>query len=59
MPKRKKSKSKKSSNTLTYVVWALAFIATVLRSLIVGYYIGHDSVKKAIIKKERIKEKKD
>ncbi len=58
MPKRKKSKSKKSSNTLTHVAWVLAFIATVLSSFIAGYYIGHDSTKKEIIKKERIKEKK-
>jgi len=58
MPKRKKRRSKKSSNTLTYIAWILAFIAAMLISFITGYYIGHDSAKKEIIKKERIKEKK-
>ena len=58
MPKRKKRSPKKSSNTLKYIAWTLGFIATVLSSFIVGYYVGDDSAKKEISKTERIKEKK-
>ncbi len=57
MPKRKKRSSKKSSNTLMYVAVALAFVATVLTSLVAGYYIGYGDGENEIAKKHRVKEK--
>jgi polysaccharide deacetylase 2 family uncharacterized protein YibQ len=57
MAKRRKSKSKKNSNTLVYIAWTLAFIATVLSSLIIGYYIGHDGAKKEFVKKDKEKKR--
>lgn len=58
MPKRKKSKSKKSSNILLYTVWVLAIVAAMLVSLIGGYYIGYEHAKKDISIKDQSKEKK-
>jgi len=50
MPKRKKTtKTKKknsSSKVLTYIAWALAIIALVLSSVLIGYYFGYSSVEK-------------
>ena len=57
MAKKKKKSVKKSSNTLTYVAIALAFVATVLTSLLAGYYIGYDDGEKEVSKKHRVKEK--
>ena len=48
MPKRKKSKSKKSSNILLYTIWVLAIVAAMLVALIGGYYIGYEHAKKDI-----------
>jgi polysaccharide deacetylase 2 family uncharacterized protein YibQ len=58
MPKREKNNPKKSLNFLIYTAWALAFVATVLSSFVIGYYIGSDNIKDEMIKKERVKEKK-
>jgi len=48
MPKRKKTKKTKkrnsSSKILTYIAWALAIIALVLSSILIGYYFGYSSV---------------
>ncbi|MCF6310260.1 MAG: divergent polysaccharide deacetylase family protein [Sulfurimonas sp.] len=57
MAKRRKSKSKKKSNTLVYIAWTLAFIATVLSSFIIGYYIGHDGAKKEFVKNDKEKKR--
>jgi len=56
MPKRKKSKTKKSSISLKYIAWILAFVATVMISFVVGYYFGADDTKKEMLK--QVKEKK-
>lgn len=58
MPKRKKSKSKKSSNILLYIAWILAIVAAMLGALIGGYYIGYEDAKKDMFSKESSKEKK-
>lgn len=58
MAKRKSTHTKKSSHTLTYIVWSLALVAIILSSFIAGYYFGHDDATKEQFKKEHIKEKK-
>ena len=58
MAKRKKRVTKKSSNKLTYIAVVLAFVATVLTSVIGGYYIGYNDAEYEVSKHERQKEKK-
>ncbi|MCW8895868.1 divergent polysaccharide deacetylase family protein [Sulfurimonas sp.] len=58
MPKRKNSKSKKSSNILLYTAWSLAIVAAMLVALVGGYYIGYEHAKKDISSKDQSKEKK-
>ncbi|MBA1432790.1 MAG: divergent polysaccharide deacetylase family protein [Epsilonproteobacteria bacterium] len=59
MAKRKKSKkSHSSSKLLSYIAWALALVALVLTSILVGYYIGYAKAEKTIEKKQRLQEKK-
>lgn len=58
MPRRKKTSSKKQSKTLINIVWILALLAAVLGSFIAGYYVGYESAKKDVIKKEKQKEQK-
>lgn len=58
MAKRKKRASKKTSNTLTYIALFLAFVATVLSSLVGGYYLGYTDGENDVAKKQILKEKK-
>lgn len=58
MAKRKKSVIKKNSNSLKYIAISLTFVATVLISLIAGYYIGYNDAEYEVSKHERLKEKK-
>jgi len=58
MAKRKKKVTKKNSNKLIYIAIGLAFIATVLTSLIGGYYLGYSDAEYEVSKQERQKEKK-
>jgi len=59
MAKRKKSKkSQSSSKFLNYIAWALALIALVLASILVGYYIGYSKAKTTDVKKEHQKVQK-
>jgi len=58
MAKRKKRIIKKKSNKLIYIAVILAFIATVLTSLIGGYYLGYNDAEYEVSKHERQKEKK-
>ena len=58
MAKRKKKVTKKPSNKLIYIAIGLAFIATVLTSLIGGYYLGYNDAEYEVSKHERQKEKK-
>jgi len=58
MAKRKKSKSKKSSNILKHTVWILAFIAVILSSFIAGYYIGKNKAEQELTKKYELKDQK-
>ncbi len=54
MAKRKKSKkSHNSSKFLSYVAWALALVALVLSSILIGYYIGYSKAEKTIEKKQK------
>ena len=47
MAKRKKSKkSHSSSKFLSYIAWALALIALVLSSVLIGYYLGYSKAQK-------------
>jgi len=59
MAKRKKSTAKKSSNTLLYIAISLAFLATVLISLVAGYYVGYGDGEDDVEKKyhKKVKEK--
>ncbi len=43
---KKKTKSTNSSKILTYIAWALAIVALILSSLLVGYYVGYDDAQK-------------
>ena len=54
MSKRKKN----SSNILKIIAWILAVVALTLSALAIGYFIGVESGKKEIIKKEKTKEQK-
>lgn len=54
MSKRKKN----SSNILKIIAWILAVVALTLSAFAVGYFIGVESGKKEIIKKEKRKEQK-
>ncbi len=58
MAKKKRKVSKKSSNKLIYIAVVLAFVATVLTSLVGGYYMGYNDAEYEVSKKERAKEKK-
>ncbi len=58
MPKRKKRTSKNSSNTLVYIAVALAFVATVLSSLVGGYYLGYSDAEYEVSREHRQKEQK-
>jgi uncharacterized protein len=58
MAKRKKTKTNTSSKLLVYIAWSLAIIALVLSSLLVGYYLGHESAKKEIQKTEKSEREK-
>ena len=47
MAKRKKSKkSHSSSKFLSYIAWALALVALVLSSILIGYYLGYSKAEK-------------
>lgn len=54
MSKKKKS-SKKSSNILSYIAWSLAVTAAILSALVAGYYMGYDTAKIDLSKKEKKK----
>lgn len=58
MAKRKKRVKKKSSNTLTNVAIGLAFVATVLTSVIAGYYMGYTDAEVELVKKQSKTDKK-
>ena len=50
MAKRKKSKkSHGSSKFLSYIAWALALIALVLSSILIGYYLGYSKAEKKVV----------
>lgn len=58
MSKRKKIGSKTDSKTLVYAAWILGFIASMLASLVIGYYFGYDEAKGELQKKEQLREEK-
>lgn len=53
MAKRRIRSSGKNSNSLKYIIIALVFIATVLFSLLAGYYFGYDEAKDDMAQKEK------
>lgn len=53
MAKRRIRSSGKNSNSLKYIIIALVFIATVLFSLLAGYYFGYDEAKEDMAQKEK------
>jgi len=55
MAKRKRKVTKKSSNKLIYIAISLALIATILISLIGGYYVGYNDAEYEVSKHERQK----
>ncbi|QOP46261.1 divergent polysaccharide deacetylase family protein [Sulfurimonas paralvinellae] len=59
MAKRKKSKKKQSSSkVLMYTAWALALVALVLSSILIGYYFGYSSAEEKTVKtvtKEKVR----
>lgn len=52
MAKRRKKTKKNAMNTLKNIAIALSFIATVLTSVIAGYYMGFKDAKEEVVKKE-------
>ena len=59
MAKRKKSKATNSPKILTYIAWGLAIVATILSSLVAGYYFGYGDAKKDISKQNKIEKEKN
>ncbi|WP_295020752.1 divergent polysaccharide deacetylase family protein [Sulfurimonas sp.] len=55
MAKRRSRSSGKNSNSLKYIVIALIFIATVLFSLLGGYYFGYSEAKDDMAQKEKVR----
>ncbi|MBN2816253.1 MAG: divergent polysaccharide deacetylase family protein [Campylobacterales bacterium] len=59
MAKRKRvSKSKSSSKFLLYTAWTLSIIALTMSALLVGYYLGQESVKEEFAKSENLEKQK-
>jgi len=45
--RKKRKKSHNSSKFLSYIAWALALIALVLSSILIGYYLGYSKAQKS------------
>jgi len=58
MAQRKKTKANNNSKILLYTAWVLAIVALILSSLLVGYYLGQESLRDEIAKSEKYEKQK-